>query len=124
MGLDVYAQPEAARGPDELHGDPGGVRGRGVVIQQLDVDEVDAKIPLRPKPGERLRHGAAVEAAHQLQAQAVGATFDFRGDVGAHAFEAGGLDRLQFAGHGPFALRRRPADHGPGGRAHDQPRGG
>ena len=124
VGLDVDGDAELAGLADELHRDAGGGGGRGVVVEELDVDETHAEIALGDEAGDGIGDALGVEAAHEAEAEAVGDELHLRGDESAHAVEAGGLNGAELVGDGPRALGGGPADQRPRSRAHDEGGGG
>jgi hypothetical protein len=124
VDLDMHPEAEAAGEFDEPHGHRGGRGGRGVVIQQLDVDEMHAQGALILQALLRDLETAAVKAAHEPQAPGIGPGLDLWCDVGGDAVETGVADGIEFAVQGPFTARRGVADHGPSVGTKNQARGG
>ena len=67
------------------------------MVEQLDVDVVDAESGLGAEAFEAYGQGGGVKAAHQHQPEPVGVGAQLRGHVGADAVEAGGAHLLQLS---------------------------
>ena len=65
VGLDVDGQAQLTRGAEQGDGGAGGLAGGRIVIEELEVDELDAEVALLAEAGQGSGHTLGVEAAHE-----------------------------------------------------------
>jgi hypothetical protein len=72
------------------------------MVEQLDVNEVNAEVSLGLESRPRNVKIAAIKAAHEHESAALGPGLELGGHVGTNPVKACLFDRIQFLVQGPF----------------------